>query len=203
MSAARSGFTLVELLVALTVAGIALAAGFGALASLQDRSEHALDATTAALEGAATRELLVDWITGARRGDGELGESFEGRSARDHGLPGDELLFPTTGRTPVGGASAFVRLYLDLDPATPERGLVAELLGRVMDEPRRVELAPQATGIEILYRPDVDGPVEWAPSWEGQDALPRALEIRLADRPEDPLPPLLAYPIRVALGTLR
>jgi len=203
MNRLRSGFTLVEMLVALTVSGIALAAGFGALTSLQDRTTHARDATTAALESAASRDLIVNWLVGARLGDSDLGESFEGRDAAELSLPADELYFPTTARTPLDTPTALVRLYLDFDPNTPERGLVAELLGRQTDEPTRLELAPQVTGMEIRYRPDVDGPVEWAPSWMAQEALPRAVEIVLFDNPADPMAPLLALPIRAALATLQ
>jgi prepilin-type N-terminal cleavage/methylation domain-containing protein len=200
---ARSGFTLVELLVALTVAGVALAAGFAALAAVQERTLHAREATTATLEGATARALLIDWLNGARRQDSDLEERFEGRNARDHSLPGDELYFPTTSRSPVDAPVTLVRLYLDRDPGTPERGLVAELLGRAGGELVRLEIAPQVVGLRIRYLPDVDGEVEWLPSWEAQDALPRAVEIVLEAFPDDPLPPLLAYPIRVALATLR
>ncbi|MEX1258844.1 MAG: prepilin-type N-terminal cleavage/methylation domain-containing protein [Gemmatimonadota bacterium] len=203
MKSRSAGFTLVEMLVALTVAGIALAAGFGALTSLQDRSTHARDATTAALESAASRDLIVNWLVGARRGDSDLGEVFEGRDAAELSLVSDELYFPTTARTPLDTPTTLVRLYLDFDPNTPERGLVAELVGRQADEPVRMELAPQVLGMEIRYRPDVDGQVEWAASWMAQDALPRAVEIVLFDDPADPMPPLLALPIRVALATLQ
>lgn len=198
-----SGFTLVELLVALTVAGIALAAGFAALAAVQDRSAHAHQASLELLEAAATRALLIDWIGGARLQATELQERFQGLNAAEHGLTSDELLLPTTARTPLDAPITSVRLYIDLDPATPERGLVAELLARAGDEPVRTVVVPGATGMRLRYLPDVDDAPEWLESWVGFPTLPRAVELVLVGGALDPLPPLLAMPIRVSLATLR
>jgi hypothetical protein len=77
------------------------------------------------------------------------------------------------------------------------------MVGAVDDVPIRMELAPQVTGLLIRYLPVAEGPVEWAESWVGQQSLPRAVEITLLYDPEDPLPPLLRLPIRVALATLQ
>jgi prepilin-type N-terminal cleavage/methylation domain-containing protein len=202
-SAAADGFTLVELLVALAVAGIALTAGFAALATLQDRTAYATEAGVLILEGASTRAQLIDWIAGARLQDSRLRLRFQGLGAESHALPSDELYVPTTARTPLNMPVTLVRLYLDRDPVTPERGLVAELLGRQGDLPTRMELIPQVTEMRLRYLPDVDGPMEWTSVWEGQEALPRAVELTLVGSQEEPLPPLLSLPIRVALATLR
>lgn len=199
----RGGFTLVEVVVGLAVGGIVLAAGFAALATVHDRSLHAREATTVALEGSAVRATLVEWLSTAQFQASELGVRFEGLDAREQGLPWDELVFPTRARTVLRSPWTAVRLYVDLDPETPERGLVAELTGWLGDEPRVLELAPQAVGLTVRYLPAVDGPVEWTGSWVGQPELPRGVELTLLDHPDDPLPPLLRLPLRVALATLR
>lgn len=200
---ARAGFTLVEVVVGLAVGGIVLMAGFAALATVQDRSGHAREATTAALEGSALRGTLIEWLSTAQLGSTALGVQFEGLDVGEHGVAWDELTFPMRASSPLRAPVTGVRLYVDTDPDTPERGLVAELIAQREGEPVRVELAPQATGLLIRYLPAVDGPVEWAESWVGQAQLPRAVELTLLDAPGDPLPPLLRLPVRVAMATLR
>ncbi len=195
-----AGFTLIEVMVAIAVGGIVLLAGMSALTSVQDRSEYALQATTEAREAAAVRSTLIDWLTSAEVSSQELAVSFEGQDAEEQDLLWDELSFPTRSRTALRMSPTAVRLYLDVDPETPEYGLVAELIDRIGAEPGRMELVPQAVGLTIRYLPNVDGPVEWAESWVGQRQLPRAVEMTLLDTPEDPLPPLLKMPIRVALA---
>jgi prepilin-type N-terminal cleavage/methylation domain-containing protein len=199
----RAGFTLVEVLVGLVVGGIVMLAGFAAVSTVQDRSLHAREATTSALEGATARTLLVNWLSTATLQGSEIGVLFEGLDATEQGLPSDEITFPTRFRTPLRVPMTGVRLFVDADPETGEVGLVAEMVGAVDDVPIRMELAPQVTGLLIRYLPVAEGPVEWAESWVGQQSLPRAVEITLLYDPEDPLPPLLRLPIRVALATLQ
>lgn len=201
MSCRRGGFTLIELLVGLTVSALALTAGFAALSFVADRATQAEAATVSALEGVAVRELLVEWLTGARlRAPGNAG-SFQGTDNEERGgLADDQLLFPTTARTPLHVRNTVVRLYVDREDETPEVGLVAELTERIQDEPRRVELVPQVIGLDIHYLPEAADAFEWLPDWLGRNQLPRAVEVVLQVPAGDTLPPLLRYPIRVALG---
>jgi prepilin-type N-terminal cleavage/methylation domain-containing protein len=194
------GFTLIEVIVGLAVGGVVLLTGFSALAAVRDRSEHANEATIAALEGATARATLIDWIGTAEMTSTELGVTFQGLDAREQGLPSDEITFPTRAETPRRVPVTAIRLFLDTDPETFERGLVAEFVGMLGEPPSRLELAPQATGLLIRYLPATQGPVEWAESWVGLNELPRAVEIVLQESPADPLPPLLRMPIRVPLA---
>jgi prepilin-type N-terminal cleavage/methylation domain-containing protein len=199
----RAGFTLVEVLVGLMVASIVLTAGFAALAYVGDTSRHAEIATVDAMVGAGARSLLVDWLQGARLQAAGNAGTFQGFDAEEGGLASDEIIFPTTARTPLHTRNSVVRLFIDRDPATPERGLVAVLIERLTDVPRAVELVPQADQLDIYYRPDTEEAFEWLPDWIGQSRLPRAVEIVLAPTPGDSLPGLLRLPIRVHLATLR
>jgi prepilin-type N-terminal cleavage/methylation domain-containing protein len=197
----RAGFTLIEVLVGLSVSALALTAGFAALSFVADRAAQAEAATVSALEGVAARELLVEWLTGARlRAPGNTG-SFQGTDGEARGgLPDDQLMFPTTARTPLHVRNTVVRLYIDREDETPETGLVAELTERIQDEPRRFELVPQVIGLDIHYLPEAADAFEWLPDWLGRNQLPRAVELVLHVAPGDTVPPLLRYPIRVALG---
>jgi prepilin-type N-terminal cleavage/methylation domain-containing protein len=199
----RAGFTLVEVLVGLTVAALALTAGFTALAFVGDRAKDAELATMVALEGATSRQLLVDWLAGARLESPNRAGNFQGLDGEDLGKDSDELVFPTTAATQLQVRNAVVRLFIDEDDETVERGLVAELTERVQDEPRRVELAPQAASIQLRYLPDGEDAVEWLDSWQARNRLPRAIELIILPLAGDSLPLLLRYPIRVTLGTLR
>jgi prepilin-type N-terminal cleavage/methylation domain-containing protein len=198
----RAGFTLVEVVVGVAVGGVVLTTGFAALAAIQDHSGGAREATTVALEGATARATLSEWLATAQLQSTELAVRFEGLDATESDLEWDELTFPMRAQSPLRAPVTMVRLFIDTDPETPARGLVAELTGIRGEEPRPVELIPNVVGLEIRYLPAVDGPVEWAESWLDQPQLPRAVEVTLLDAPEDPLPPLLLLPIRVALAIL-
>jgi prepilin-type N-terminal cleavage/methylation domain-containing protein len=202
----RAGFTLLEVLVGLIIASIALTAGFAALTFVADRAQAAEVATLEALEGATTRALLVDWLTGARGRSPNRAGSFQGQDGEAQGLDTDELIFPTTARTPLHVPNTLIRLYIDEDDETPERGLVAEMIERLQDEPRRFELVPSAARLTLRYLPDMAGApgIEWLDGWiTTQTRLPRAVEIVLEPARGDSLPVLLRYPIRVTMGTLQ
>jgi prepilin-type N-terminal cleavage/methylation domain-containing protein len=197
----RGGFTLVEVLVGLTVAGLALTAGFTALAFVNDRSAEAERASVEALEGSAPREMLADWLAGARLQASNRAGVFDGIDGEDQGKDSDELTFPTTARTPLGVRNAVVRLFIDEDDETPERGLVAEMRERLQDDVRRVELVPQAATLQIRYLPNTPDAVEWLDNWQGQGELPRAIVLTLTPVSGDSLPLMLRLPLRVTLGT--
>ncbi|MGH7467666.1 MAG: prepilin-type N-terminal cleavage/methylation domain-containing protein [Longimicrobiales bacterium] len=200
MRNAREGFTLVELLVGLTVASLALAAGFATLAFVRDRGEHAEASARGAVAGATQRALLMDWLSSARF-RAPAGQQFEGVDQEEDGKARDMLLFPTTAVTPLDGAYTIVGLYIDEDPETPEQGLVAELTGVVPGQAeRRMQLVPQADVLHIRYLPGSPTQSDWMDGWNGQNRLPRGVEIVLEPAPGDTLPVLLRLPMRVALG---
>lgn len=200
----RAGFTLLEVVVGLTVASIALLAGMAALGNVSVRGEHASDATVAAVAGASQRALLVDWLTGAQY-RAPTNEEFQGLEQDEGGTMEDLLFFPTTAQSPIEGSMTVVGLYIDRDPDTPERGLVAELTGmRFGEEPRRMELVPEAGVLLIRYlNISADGYAEWVENWQSRRQLPAMVEITLEPAPGDSLPRLLRYPIRVALTAPR
>jgi prepilin-type N-terminal cleavage/methylation domain-containing protein len=196
------GFTLVEVLVAMVVASIALLAGFATLAAVGDRSRHAEAAVVAALEGAGPRAQLVEWIAGARLRHGQ--ERFQGIPGENVSSPSDELVMPTNASTPLDEPVTVVHLFIDRDASTPERGLVAELIGAPDAPTRRVELVPAAGRLELRYFTNAraGGVAEWHTQWI-ENVLPDGVELTLHAAAGDTLPPLLRLPIRVALETIR
>jgi prepilin-type N-terminal cleavage/methylation domain-containing protein len=197
----RAGFTLVELLVGLTVAALALLAGMATIGFVADRSTHAEEAARVAIGGATQRALIVDWLTSAQF-NAPTGEQFEGMEEELDGAPTDLLLVPTTARTPMEGSISVVGLYIDTDPETAERGLVAEMTGMVAGpEVQLMQLVPQAGRLRIRYL-GTAGDEEWLETWQ-TNRLPRGLELSIDPVKGDTLPTLLRYPIRVALRSGR
>lgn len=195
-----AGFTLIEVVVGLAVGGIVMLIGFGALNTVQDRSEHVASSGDRAVEGAAARAAIVNWVSSAMLQSSELSIGFAGSDARELGLPADELTFPTRAETPRRAPVTGIRLFIDFDPLTRERGLVAEFTGMLGETPTPMEIAPEATNLLIRYLPVSDTDVEWTESWSAQGQLPRAVEITLLDNPAEPLPALLKMPIRIPLA---
>lgn len=201
---ARRGFTLMEVVVGLTVTALALSAGFATLAFMADRQDSVDAVSAVALRGASTRGLLIDWLSEARLQAYRRGPVFQGFDQEERGTPSDELTFPTTARTPLGVGTSIVRLFVDRDPQTPLSGLVAELTERSSDEPRAVELIPEVGGLEIAYLSPIEGSVgEWVPTWVDTRRLPKAIRLSLTPLPPDTLPSLLSLPITVALEATR
>jgi len=197
------GFTLIEVLVGMTVAALALTAGFATLGIVGERADRAERATVAALSGAATRDLLTQWLAGAQQRAPRRGEYFQGLDSDEQGTESDELIFPTTARTPLGIGVTVIRLFVDSDAGTPEVGLVAEMWERRTDERRTIQLFPSVGAIELSYLPDVPEAVEWLPSWISTRRMPMAVELQLIAQRGDTLPALLRYPIRQPLGVNR
>lgn len=225
----RGGFTLIEVIVAVAVASLSLLAGLAALSFARERTRAADEALAATLEAAAARDLLIEWLSGAVQNMPSLGgEQFEGIGPGVDGDPNAVLILPTRAPTPLGTPHTLVRLYIDQDPTTPERGLVAELsegLASVLDDgaadagvapgamrrsagsggvllgsvARRVEIAPGATGLMIQYLPRVQEATEWLQEWPPSSNLPRAIVLYIYGDSPDAVPPLLRHPIRVRL----
>lgn len=197
-----AGMTLLELLVGLAVTGLVLAAGYGALASISDHRRRAAGALDEAARAAAIRRTLTEWVAGARLAPDGDGPEFRGLDAVDSGRDDDELAFWTTAAAAPDGGVALVRLYVDRDPETAERGLVAELGGWRGGTTERVELAPDARGLQVRYLSALSSEPVWLPGWISSTVLPRAVELRVTAAP-DSLAPLLALPVVAALGDAR
>jgi hypothetical protein len=193
-----------EVLIGLTVAALALTAGFATLGFLTDTDEPVDVASALTLRGATTRNLLTEWLSEARyRQSSRRGITFQGLDGEVYETEADELIFPTTASTPLGVGTTVVRLFIDDDNDTPEQGLVAELIELPTDEPRVVELVPEAGSLELRFLVPIQGTTgEWVDGWIS-NRLPQAIELILGPNRNDTLPPLLRYPLLVHLEAIR
>ncbi len=193
---APTGFTLVELLVSLTIAGIAVGSGYGALSTVLDTRETALASVQRNVEAASVRRTLRQWLAATRLQPESSRPLFSGVDGLTDEAADDELTFLTGGPTVLGAGSAVVRLFIDRDPETAVRGLVATVRTWLGPETRTVELVPEATGLEIRYYSVLLGGGVWHPSWISTSVLPLGIEVTIEGAPDE-IPALLAYPIRV------
>jgi hypothetical protein len=191
--------TLLELMVGLVVTGTVVALGHATFASISDHRARAAEATARVAEAAAVRRTIEEWLAGTRVLVEDLTPAFAVRRGREGEVPDDELRFFTEAETPLG-PGAKVRLWIDRDPATPERGLVAEFTERDGARQARVEIAPGAAGLTLRFLSDEGGHPLWTDDWSRAAELPRAVEVRLLGGAGAALPALLDLPILVPLG---
>ena len=197
----RRGFTLIEVAIALVAGGLVLTAGYAALGAIIDLRERAAAHAAPAERAAAVRRSLAHWLAGARvHPDDETVPAFLGLDRQRAGVPDDELRFLTTSAAPFYAGTAHVRLFIDRDDETPERGLVAEIAAWGSPAARRIEIAPAATGLDASYFFDTGRGRRWLPAWISSVQLPLAVELRIVAGPQSDLPVLLQLPILVPIG---
>lgn len=193
---AIAGFTLVELIVSLTITGAVLSAGFAGFGAILDRRDASASVLDEVNRSAGERELLRSWIEAARvPHQGE--PAFAGLDALYGKLPDDGLTFLTAAATDLEGGATVVRLAVDRDERTAERGLVAYLTSWPAGVRRTVEIDARVSGLELRYYSVPLGDRGWLPSWVSSTILPSGVEIRLLG---DSLPPLLRLPLLAPIG---
>jgi prepilin-type N-terminal cleavage/methylation domain-containing protein len=143
----RRGMTLMELVIGLAITGMMAAAGAGAFSSIIAHRRIIRDASVDTERAAAFREMLETWINagtvqiqrgggprGLTRGVGAALPTSGGRGGMTSNTAavsaataiGDEITFTTTALNPAFTANVRIRLYIDGDDNTPERGLTME-----------------------------------------------------------------------------
>jgi prepilin-type N-terminal cleavage/methylation domain-containing protein len=166
---ARHGMTLLEVTVALAIAGSALVSGAAVLGFLAD--QQARPGSLPVVTASAVRTTLREWTSQARlatEGDAE----FRGS---------DELTFVTMAPTEVSANGTIVRLFVARDGDLARRGLVAELTPwRRTGPPVSRALAPDATGMRVRFLSNLFGQRSWLDSWVSTSVLPAALELRIS-----------------------
>lgn len=197
----RRGMTLVELLAALAVTALAAGVGVGTLRLLSGQRARLDDAGSEVARAAALRGTLVSWLAGAHAALSPFGgaapASFQLLDLERRGRASDELFFTTTASTPLAGGETAVRLYVDDDARTRERGLVAELSAWPGAPVTRIELDSAVAEMDIRCQTDLARGRGWMPSFLSAQVVPRGIELRLRAARGGAIDPLLQLPIRV------
>ncbi|HEY0155591.1 MAG TPA: prepilin-type N-terminal cleavage/methylation domain-containing protein [Longimicrobium sp.] len=195
----RAGFTLIELVIALALAGLAMALVAGSVRAAVDTGERQTRAVGQEHRARVTREFLREAVRGLaveRAGRGDLVILTTGGSRE---RPMDRVVFSTHGGAVFGWESDLkaVQLLVDADPATPESGVVARVLrtvsGAAVEE--TLTLLPDVTGMRIRM---LDAGGEWQDGWPDATRAPAAIEFRFTGGDAEPgVSPLAALPLRV------
>jgi len=200
MNRGPAGITLIELVVAITITGMVVAAGYGALASVMQQRDRVEAASAETMRAVAVRHAISSWLGDARLTIEETGATFRGLDGETDGLPDDDLLWLTAAPTPLGAGEAVVRLYVDRDERSPERGLTARFAEWRGTRTATLELDARVTGLEVRYRSPLGGSGAWLPSWISSTVLPWGAEVTLSAGPADTVPPVLLLPIVVPIA---
>lgn len=194
-----SGFTLIEMVVALTLAGsVALLVHLSvAVASDLSRATGGEDAEVR--HAAAVRRQIASWLRETRPGSDSSGRSFRVTDHVAGGDPDDELVMSVFRSDPLGAGPAVVRLMIDRDPSTPEAGLVAvlERPAGAGDSLSTLPLVPEATGLDVEVLFTVSGERRWFRGWNSLVQLPEAVRVHVSG---DSVPALLQRPLPVAFA---
>ena len=147
MMHARRGMTLMELVIGLAITGMMATAGAVAFGAIIDHRKVIRDASVETERSAALRDMIRGWILagniqiqqgggprGLNRGVGAAAgpagstmrgpNSFQAVSAA--AASGDEITFSTSDVNPSFLPNIRIRLYIDADDNTPEKGLTIE-----------------------------------------------------------------------------
>jgi Tfp pilus assembly protein FimT len=170
--------TLMELVISLAITGMMAATGAAAFGSIIDHRRIIREASTSTERASALRDMLISWITagdiritvgglpgglgGARGGATAAsatptsGSSSSTASVTAAQGIADELNFTTQALNPSLTGNVLIRLYVDGDANTPEKGLTIEyqpdltkpLVRKMLDstiDSLRVEFLDQTT----------------------------------------------------------
>jgi prepilin-type N-terminal cleavage/methylation domain-containing protein len=192
---ARAGMTLLELTVALSVGGAALAAGGAAVTMMLDRRAALLADAEVDSRALAARRLLIAWVSEMRVGSGLEGGLVGRRGTRrtpDGQLADDSVAFLTA----ADGEWRHVQVHVDHSAQRP--ALVAEVTF-AGGAPARITLAADVAGFEATYLTSAFGRRDARREWNGA-LLPTAVVLRLQAAGGVVLPAPLRLPITIPLA---
>lgn len=199
----RRGMTLLELLVAITITGMMVSAGFSTFTTLADRRDASSSATLATLREAGARAALMRWLGSARltiQEDDIVFRAVDGMARHSIDRADDDAVeFFTAAPTPVSPHGTIVRLYVDRADSTRERGLVAELRHPVSGRFERLELVRGAVSLDGRFLSGLFGHRQWVESWVSTSVLPAGARLTIGAGRGDTLPPLWRLPITVSI----
>ncbi len=214
---ARSGMTLMELMVALVILAMVATAGAATFDSLIDYRRSVREANVATERASALREMLRGWLAAGsvqiqRGGVPQLGRNSAPTttttSSASTGMNntattaaqglGDELTFTTSAPSPAMQANVRIRLYIDVDPSTPEKGLSIEYQPSTASPLQRRMLDSSVDSLMVEFLDTRTS--RWYESTQAATITPRAVRLTLLGAGGKQLPRLLQLPIVLPMG---
>ena len=217
---ARRGMTLMELVIGLAITGMMAAAGAGAFSSIISHRRIIRDASADIERAAAFREMVETWINAGtiqiQRGGGPRGLTRGAGTALPNGggrggitsntaavsaaaAIGDELTFTTSALNPAFTANVRIRLYIDGDDNTPERGLTMEYQPNLQQPLVRRMLDSTIDTLKVEYLdPRTD---KWIRASEAATiATQTAVRVTLLPGEKHQIPAILQVPMIFMIG---
>lgn len=212
----RLGMTLMELVIGLAITGMMAAAGAGAFASIIDHRRVIREASASMERAAALREMIHSWLvvgtvqiqqgggprgltrgiaSGARPSTGTGSNVAAVSAAR---ATGDEVSFTTTALNPSLLAAVRIRLYIDGDENTPEKGLTIEYQPNLQMPLVRKMLDSTIDTLKVEFLDTRTG--RWFRASEAATIRPRAVRLTLLGGERGQLPPILSLPMIFPIG---
>lgn len=165
--------TLMELVIGLAITGLMATAGARAFTSIVDHRATVREANAATERAAAMREMIRSWalngtirltMGGVPRGL-NTGVSRAGSGVTSVGLVrgnnvidltpakhvGDDITIVTSAENPAMLSNVAIRLYIDVDENTPEKGLTIEYQPNARSSLVRRMLDSTITGLVVEY----------------------------------------------------
>jgi len=203
--------TLMELVIGLAITGMMAAAGAGAFASIIDHRAGIRQASISTERAAALREMIHSWLvagtvqiqqgggprgltrgvgSAARMGTGSGGNTAAVSAAQ---ASGDEVSFTTTALNPSLLAAVRIRLYVDGDANTPEKGLTIEYQPNLQMPLVRKMLDSTIDTLKVEFLDTRTG--RWFHSSEAATIRPRAVRLTFLGGEHGPIAPILGLPM--------
>ncbi len=200
---ARPGMTLMELVISLAITGMMAAAGAAAFGSIIDHRRVVRDASTATERAGALREMITSWVTAGdiRIKVGGLPSGLGGGAAANSARPSaggtsiasvtaaqgsaDELNFTTQALNPSFTGNVLIRLYIDGDANTPEKGLTIEYQPDLTKPLVRKMLDSTIDSLRVEYLDQTTN--RWISASQAATITPKAVRVTfLSSRPNQP-----------------
>ena len=171
----RRGFTLLELLVAIVLAGVVALLVYGAARAGADTQARLTASRRRWQAERAMRTLLEDALRNARPAmrPGDAAFALRARTSST-GIPQDDLTFVTRGGFPPLTADADWRVTIEIAEAGGGLSVIAVPLG-VRTPARLAGVLPGVTGLEIRVLPPGGG--SWTRQWALPSGFPRAVAL--------------------------
>jgi type II secretory pathway pseudopilin PulG len=214
---ARRGMTLLELVIGLTITVLMATAGAYTFAQIVDHRTTVRQANAATERAAALRETIRAWglngnvrveLGGGPRGMARsvvtatritvrAGNTMVDLTPAKHS--GDHVTIVTSAITPTMLPNTAIRLYIDIDEKTPEKGLTMEYQPNALSGLARKMLDSTITGLLLEY---LDGRTQrWMPSSEAATlGSLRAVRITLAPGDSSVASRLLSVPLTFSMS---
>ncbi|MBM4194519.1 MAG: prepilin-type N-terminal cleavage/methylation domain-containing protein [Gemmatimonadetes bacterium] len=226
MNRRRRGMTLLEVVIALTILALLAGGGAAAFVTLIERQETIRTASNEVERAAALRETVRQWILqgeplistgGVPGGRGGAGAAAAGggrqlasvapggraAAATVQGVTaaastGQEVTVLTNAPNPLLANNVRIRIFVDADDATPERGLTIEYQATTQTPLMRRELEPAVGDLLVEYYDSRTN--RWYPSTEAATIDPIALRLTMVSAEGATLARLLRVPILLVFG---